>query len=123
MTSQSEGARLFAPARYPTARAEIRAYTIAAFRIAQGSDQLSLVAMPKNVIAFLVKGRAIGYWQEKGWLEEEAVAYRLTPEGLVVCQSALAQQLPSHNTRATNVAFWVNQFQTNSSLPRSELFW
>lgn len=111
--------QLYAPETYPTRRAEIRAYTVAAFRVAQGSDQLSLVAMPKAIVDFLVKGRAIGYWKEKGWLSEGTDGYRLSAEGLVLCQSALAQQLPTHNTTAGDVQYWVDQFLQNSRLPRS----
>ena len=122
MASQPEGSLLFAPAVYPSARVEIRAYAIAAFRVAQNNDQLSLIAMPKRMIHFLVKVRAIGYWKEKRWLTEQSDGYRLTTDGLVVCQSALADQLPTHNTAATNVEFSVHQFRTNTSLSRSERF-
>ncbi|OGS97874.1 MAG: hypothetical protein A3K04_04685 [Gallionellales bacterium RBG_16_56_9] len=114
--------QLYAPDTYPTKRAEIRAYTIAAFRVSQQSDQLSLVAMPKAIVDFLIKGRAIGYWNEKRWLTETPDGYRLTAEGLVICQSALAEQLPTHNTTARNVEYWVNQFRHNTKLPRSAAF-
>lgn len=122
MPLQFQGVQLFAPSVYPTARVEIRAYTIAAFRVAQNSDQLSLVPMPKPKIDFLIKGRAIGYWKEKGWLAEGAGNYHLTTVGLVVCQSALAEQLLTHNTNAASIQFWVNEFRFNSSLPRSARF-
>jgi hypothetical protein len=114
--------QLFAPDVYPTGRTELRAYTVAAFRIAQGSDQLSLVAMAKPVLDFLVKARALGYWVEKSRLIREDACYRLTPEGLVICQSALAQQLPTHNTTATQVGYWVHQFRWNNELPRGGSF-
>lgn len=114
--------QLFAPATYPTARAELRAYTVAAFRVAQGSDQLSLIAMSKPIVDFLVKKRAIGYWKEKGWLEESEVGYRLSPAGLVLCQSALAAQLPTHNTTANQVGYWVDQFMNNTQLSRTAVF-
>ena len=111
--------RLFAPEAYPTGRAELRAYTVAAFRVAQGSDQLSLIPMSKPIVDFLVKRRAIGYWKEKGWLEESDAGYRLSPAGLVLCQSALATQLPTHNTTADHVMYWVDQFLSNTGLPRT----
>jgi hypothetical protein len=114
--------KLFAPDTYPTKRTEIRAYTIAAFRVAQGSDQLSLVPMSKPIVDFLTKRRAVGYWKEQGWLEEQEGSYRLTAPGLVTCQSALANQLPSHNTSATHVSYWETQFRHNTDLPRHESF-
>jgi hypothetical protein len=55
MTSK-QSLQLFAPETYPTKPTEIRAYTIAAFRVAQTSNQLSLVAMQKSIVGFLVKG-------------------------------------------------------------------
>jgi hypothetical protein len=114
--------QLFAPDTYPTKRAEVRAYTIAAFRVAQSSDQLALVLMSKQLIDFLVKGRAIGYWKDQGWLEEAEANYRLTAAGLVTCQSALANQLATHNTSAADVSFWVTQFRHNTDLPRHASF-
>jgi hypothetical protein len=111
--------RLFAPKDYPTKHAERRAYTIAAFRIAQESDQLSLVSMPKPVITFFMKDTATQYWMKKGWLHERDDAFHLSGEGLVICQSALAEQLASHNTDAATVQYWVQQFTSNTSLPRS----
>lgn len=113
---------LFAPETYPTARTEIRAYTIAAFRVAQSSDQLSLVQMPKDVIDFLTKRRATGYWKQQGWLEEADGDYKLTAAGLVTCQSALASQLGTHNTSASEVSYWEAQFRHNSNLPRRASF-
>lgn len=114
--------RLFAPTIYPTVRTQVRAYTIGAFRVAQNSEQLSLVPMRKDVLEFLVKERALGYWVEKGWLESDSGTYRLTKDGLVTCQSALATQLQTHNTDASTVAYWVDQFQSNSNFPRHETF-
>lgn len=113
---------LYTPETYPTKQSEIRAYTVAAFRTAQASDQLSLIPMRKDVINFLVKRRALGYWKEKGWLEEGNDSYRLTAAGLVICQSALANQLPSHNTSAAEVGYWVDQFRSNRALPRRGSF-
>jgi hypothetical protein len=114
--------QLHAPATYPTSRVQIRAYTVAAFRVAQASDQLSLVPMRKDVLDFLIKGRALGYWLENRWLERDGDAYRLTKDGLVTCQSALAAQLKTHNTDASTVAYWVEQFQSNAALGRHETF-
>jgi len=122
MATPFDEIQLFAPAVYPTSRFDIRAYTIAAFRIAQKSDQLSLVAMSMPIIDFLIKDRAIRYWKKKEWLNEHEDGYHLTPEGLVVCQSALADQLSTHNTNAASINFWVNEFRTNNSLPRSAQF-
>jgi hypothetical protein len=111
--------QLFAPIDYPKRRIEIRAYTIASFRVAQRSDQLSLIAMPKLIIEFLMKESAIRYWKGKGWLLEGEHNYKLSQLGLVICQSALATQLPSHNTNAESVAYWEYQFQQNTLLPRN----
>jgi hypothetical protein len=118
----NESTTYYAPNFYPTKRTEIRAYTIAAFRVAQRSDQLSLVPMPKALINFLIKERAVSYWKMKGWLEEDNESYRLSADGLVVCQSALAAQLPTHNTTARSTEYWVAQFQENSQLLRSATF-
>ncbi len=112
----------YAPDLYPTKRTEIRAYTIAAFRVAQRSNQLSLVPMPKALVDFLIKERAVSYWKMKQWLEEDSECYRLSAGGLVVCQSALAAQLPTHNTTARNTEYWVTQFQQNTQLPRTATF-
>lgn len=113
---------LFAPDTYPTSRHDIRAYTIAAFRIAQARDQLCLIPMAKPVLDFLVRPRALGYWIEKDWLSKDETSYRLTAQGLVVCQSALAEQLSTHNTTAAQVELWVEEFRNNSGLPRTGSF-
>ncbi|MNP43146.1 hypothetical protein D3C76_1369470 [compost metagenome] len=118
----SQPLQLFAPDVFPSAHSELRAYTVAAFRVAQGSDQLSLVAMSKPVLDFLVKRRALGYWVGQNRLIQEGQSYRLTADGLVVCQSALAEQLSTHNTTADQVAYWVNEFCSNSELPRTAIF-
>lgn len=114
--------QLFAPDVFPSSPGEQRAYIIAAFRIAQRSDQLSLIAMSKTLLEFLLKKRALGYWIQKGWLIEVDQGYRLTDQGLVICQSALADQLATHNTTADRVAYWENEFRRNSQLPRAETF-
>lgn len=114
--------QLFAPELYPTSKAELRAYTIAAFRVAQRSEQLSLIAMPKPIIDFLMKDSAVKYWKTKEWLTEESDGYHLSAAGLVVCQSALAGELPTHNTNVTNVEYWLGQFLNNTALPRSGQF-
>lgn len=114
--------QLFAPDVFPSAPAEVRAYTVAAFRIAQRSDQLSLIAMSKPLLEFLLKKRALGYWIQKSRLIEVDLGYRLTDQGLVICQSALADQLATHNTTADRVAYWENEFRRNSQLPRAETF-
>jgi len=121
MTSQSQF-ELFAPNQYPKAHRELRAYTIAAFRVAQNSEQLSLISMPKPLIDFLLRDKAIDYWQKNGWLIENSDGYRLSPDGLVICQSALAEQLPSHNTNTINASFWEDQFRNNHTLPRHAQF-
>jgi hypothetical protein len=109
---------LYAPDIYPRKHAEIRAYTVAAFRVAQGSDQLSLVAMRKELLRFLVKDRALRYWTTMGWLRERDGSVSLTAEGLAQCQQALAGQLASHNTGAGHIAFWIREFTLNAALPR-----
>lgn len=114
--------QLFAPDVFPSSPGEKRAYIIAAFRIAQRSDELSLITMSKPLLVFLLKKRALGYWIQKGWLIEEEDGYHLTARGLDVCQSALADQLATHNTTADQVTYWVNEFRSNSQLPRAETF-
>ena len=114
--------QLFAPEAFPTAHSEVRAYTIAAFRVAQASDQLSLIAMSKPLLEFLVKKRALGYWLSRGRLIQEVHGYRLTVRGIFDCQCALSLQLPTHNTTASQVAFWVNEFCSNAELKRTATF-
>jgi hypothetical protein len=59
---------LFAPEVFPVAHSEVRAYIIAAFRVAQASDQMSLIAMSKPPLEFLVRRCALGYWVSRGRL-------------------------------------------------------
>jgi hypothetical protein len=113
---------LFSPENYPTKPTEIRAYTVAAFRLAQNSDQLSLIPMRKDLLLFLIKERALGYWLAKGRLKDGGNVITLTPDGLVVCQQALANQLTIYNATPSEVQYWTLQFTRNNSLPRQTTF-
>ncbi|MGQ0699325.1 MAG: hypothetical protein ACT4PZ_13900 [Panacagrimonas sp.] len=73
-----------------------RGRTIAAFHVAQGSDELSLdIDMRRDVLTFLMSAKAVSYWlNEKKWLklarEEGRLKFlTLTFEGRAECRASL----------------------------------
>lgn len=113
---------LYAPDNYPRKQNEIRSYTVAAFQVVQRTDQLSLVRMRKDMLRFLIKEKAFGYWIGKGWLQDDGSHATLLAGGLVTCQQARANQLPGYNAGASEIDYWTKQFTENSALPRSASF-
>jgi hypothetical protein len=115
--------KFFAPEDFPEKQAEIRAYTVAAFRVAQSGAAtseapLAAVDMQRNLVDFLIKGRAIDYWKKQRWLQGDGMTYRLTEEGLAICAKSptAAPAAPG----PTDVAWWEQQFRANASLPRKK---
>ena len=115
---------LFAPAQYPRSNAEcearglggsrnkeMRALTIAAFRVAQNNEQLSTRAMNRELLLHLVAGSttALNYWVSEGRLSESSVGYELTPIGLTECQNTLLGLAGNYNTTEEKVQEWVER--------------
>jgi len=119
--------KLFAPADFPQKQAEIRAYTVAAFRIASvasvasvggGGGDLSLLDMPKKIVDFLIKGRALDYWKKQQWLQATPTSYRLTEAGLEICRKADGVA----SAGAADAGWWEGQFVANTQWPRYKTF-
>jgi hypothetical protein len=115
--------KFYAPEDFPEKQAEIRAYTVAAFRVAQSglaasAEPLAPVDMQRNLVDFLIKGRAIDYWKKQRWLQGDGMTYRLTEEGLAIC--AKSPLTASGTPGPADVAYWDSQFRSNSSLPRKK---
>jgi hypothetical protein len=113
---------LFAPTQYPRSNAEceamglagsrnkeMRALTIAAFRVAQNNEQLSTRAMNRELLLHLVAGSttALNYWVSKNRLSESPIGYELTPTGLTECQNTLLGLAGNYNTTEEKVQEWV----------------
>lgn len=113
---------LYAPDNYPSKKKEIRAYTVAAFQVAQRTDQLSLVPMRRDMVRFLIKDRAFGYWKTNGWLQDEGMHAVLLPSGLEVCRQAMANQQAGFSADPCEISYWTRQFTMNSALPRIGTF-
>lgn len=90
---------------------EMRALTIAAFRIAQNNDQLSEAPMNKPLVKFLLANSdtAINYWEQKGRLVDEGSSYRLTPAGIVECQNTLLGKAGAYSTTEEKVEEWLER--------------
>lgn len=118
--------KFYAPEDFPEKQAEIRAYTVAAFRVAQSgiaasAAPLAAVDMQRNLVDFLIKGRAIDYWKKQRWLQGDGMTYRLTEEGLAICaKSPTAAPAAPATAGATDVAYWEQQFRANAALPRKK---
>ena len=113
--------KLFAPEAFPQKQAEIRAYTVAAFRVAQWlrtGDSLSLLDMPKKVVDFLIKGRALDYWKRQQWLQATPTSYRLTEPGLAICLKPAAEGASG----PADIGWWETQFRGNEGWPRRKTF-
>lgn len=110
---------LHAPSSYPknndhalelgllgTKNAEVRAMTIAAFRIAQNSDELSGHEMRKDLLQFLLTPSMFGHWKKTGRIAELAATYRLTQTGLDECEKSLSGGTRGYNTTEESVQAW-----------------
>ena len=65
---------------------ELSANTIASFLVAQSvrivPDLEAGEAMSSEMLLFLNRDRAMGYWIQQGWLRQDADSFCLTDEGL-----------------------------------------
>lgn len=91
-----------------TKNKEVRALTIAAFRVAQNNSQLSAVSMNRELLLFLLANSdtALKYWVGKGRLIEDLHGYRLTPTGLTECQNTLLGLSGAYSTTEQKVQEW-----------------
>ncbi|MCS6134161.1 hypothetical protein G3496_04365 [Shewanella baltica] len=91
-----------------TKNKEVRALTIAAFRVAQNNSQLSTVIMNRDLLLFLLANSdtALKYWIEKRRLIEVLGGYRLTPDGLTECQNTLLGLSGAYSTTEQKVQEW-----------------
>jgi len=90
---------------------EMRAMTIAAFRVAQNNDQLSQVMMDAEVLGFLLADSrsAINYWIENNRLSRSGTGYRLEPAGVVECQNTLLGRSGAYSTTEAKVREWTKR--------------
>lgn len=88
---------------------EMRALTIAAFRVAQNNTQLSTRTMNGELLLHLLAGSttALGYWVSQGRLSQLPSGYALTPTGLAECQNTLLGLVGSYSTTEAKVQEWV----------------
>lgn len=89
--------------------AEIRAITIAAFRIAQNNTQLSQRPMQAELLEFLLArgSSAVPHWRGKSRLEPIGQGYQLTPLGIAECQNTLLGLSGNYSTTEAKVQDWV----------------
>jgi hypothetical protein len=115
---------LHAAPRYPTStseagdmglagkrNAEMRAMTIAAFRVAQNNEHISTRTMDANLLLFLLAGSTttIDYWQKVNRLVRSEDGFRLTPAGLTECQDSLLGRVGAYSTSEEAVQTWVQR--------------
>lgn len=88
---------------------EMRAMTIAAFRLAQNNSQLSTRVMNAELLHHLVAGSdtALAHWKGKGRLALTLCGYSLTPSGLAECQNTLLGLAGAYSTNEAKVQEWV----------------
>lgn len=102
---------LHAAMQYPTGNKEVRAMTIAAFRCAQNSDELTGAAMDKALLKFLLADStsALSHWKKKDRLVETDSGYSLTEEGLAECQNSLDGLVKGYSPEESQVRAWMNR--------------
>lgn len=93
---------------------EMRALTIAAFRVAQNNTQLSMQNMQKDLLLHLLASSesALNHWITKGRLLSIPNSYVLTSEGLAECQNTLLGLAGVYSTTEEKVHEWVTRFIT-----------
>jgi hypothetical protein len=93
---------------------EMRALTIAAFRVAQNNSQLSTRPMNGSLLLFLLADStsAVIHWTSKGRLDRDTEGYALTPTGLAECQNTLLGLAGSYSTTEEKVQEWVLRLVT-----------
>jgi hypothetical protein len=117
---------LHAASRYPSStgeaeemgltgkrNAEMRAMTIAAFRVAQNNEQISTRAMDADLLLFLLAGSTtvLNHWQKVNRLVRSEDGFRLTPAGLTECQDSLLGRVGAYSTSEQTVQAWVQRMQ------------
>jgi hypothetical protein len=99
---------------------EMRAMTIAAFRVAQNNDQLSQKSMDVGTVDFLLANStsAINHWIKKSRLSRMPAGYRLEAAGIVECQNTLLGLSGAYSTTETKVRQWVNRMINGDEVAR-----
>ena len=94
-----------------TRNQEMRAMTLAAFRVAQNNDQLSQRMMANELLSFLLAGSssAINHWIRMGRLTREGEWLRLEERGLAECQNTLLGSAGAYSTTEAKVMEWVQR--------------
>lgn len=94
-----------------TRNQEMRAMTLAAFRIAQNNDQLSQQPMAAELLSFLLacSTSAINHWIRTGRLTRDEEWFRLEERGLAECQNTLLGLAGSYSTTEAKVLGWVER--------------
>jgi len=97
-----------------------RGRTIAAFRIAQNSSELTGSPMRRDVLRFLASPTAVNYWLKKLWLEKcgkygRIELIQLTPSGLLTCAYAL-RGIAAVCTTEVIVENWERRMRMGDSL-------
>ena len=120
----TESVMLYSANRYPSSNdeagemglsrsrnKEMRAMTIAAFRVAQNNHQLSEAPMNQELLLFLCADSvtAVNYWKSKGRLIQSGNNIALTPDGLAECQNTLLGHAGAYSTTEENVSEWVER--------------
>ena len=108
--------------RYPTSNAdaqemglsgskneEMRAMTIAAFRLALNDVELNQAEMDKQLLVFLLAGSttAINHWKKNGRLLDTENGIRLTEAGIEECAKSLGGEARGYNTSEAKVDEWM----------------
>jgi len=110
--------------RYPTSNKEVefmglaggrneemRAMTIAAFRVSQNETEIDDRLMDQSLLYFLMgdSDTAISYWIGHGRLEQSEGGYYLTSPGIAECQKSLSGGTRGYNTSERKVQEWVQR--------------
>jgi len=97
---------------------EMRALTIAAFRVAQNNSQLSQRQMDKDLLLHAVAGStsALNYWVKQSRLKSDILGYTLTAEGLAECQNTLLGHSGSYSTTEEKVQEWVSRLLSGDAV-------
>ena len=101
-----------------TRNKEIRAMTIAAFRVAQNNDQLSERKMNLQLLLLLLANSttAFDYRVNKGRLIESTTGVSITPEGLAECQNTLLGNAGAYSTTEKKVTEWVSRILNGDAI-------
>jgi hypothetical protein len=97
---------------------EMRAMTIAAFRVAQNNHQLSEAPMNAELLLFLSADSvtAVNYWKSKGRLIRSGNNVALTPDGLAECQNTLLGRAGAYSTTEEKVSEWVERMLSGDAV-------